>query len=130
TIVTGPDFDKVADYLIEEIYWIIGKRPRKSVPGTARNCIVLKKADMAKEAYSLTVDAAQIVISASEPAGIFYGIQSLKTLIPPATLETVRRYAAIPAVEVIDEPRFLHRALFLDVARNFQSRNQVKKLID
>src|SRR5690606_3121721 len=42
TIVTDPDFDKVADYLIEEIYWIIGKRPRKSVPGTARNCIVLK----------------------------------------------------------------------------------------
>ncbi len=130
TIVADPDFDKVADYLIEEIYWIIGKRPHRSVSGTTRNCIVLRKAAMAKEAYSLRVDATQIAISASEPSGIFYGIQSLKTLIPPVTLETVRRYAAIPAVEVIDEPRFPHRAIFLDVARNFQSRQQVKKLID
>ena len=46
------------------------------------------------------------------------------------TLKTVRRYVAIPAVEVVDAPRFPHRALFLDVAKNFQTRQQVKKIID
>lgn len=129
-IINDPEFDDVADYLVEEIYWLIGKRLAKSGPERTRNSIVLKKTDTPKEAYHLSIDAVRIEIAASEPAGIFYGIQSLKTLIPPMSLKTVRRYVAVPAVEVVDAPKFSHRAFFLDVASNFQSRQQVKKLID
>ena len=42
------------------------------------------------EAYELSVTTNGITISASTPAGIFYGIQSLKTLIPCKCMGTSR----------------------------------------
>ena len=64
-----------------------------------------------------------ISITAEENTGLFYGIQSLKSLLMkfPATL---------PEITVMDNPRFAYRGLMLDVARNFQSKETVLKLLD
>jgi len=88
------------------------------------------KAGLGDEAYELSVQPTVITITASKPAGIFYGIQSLKTLIPPSAYAHPQKSIEIPCVEVKDEPRFTYRAVSLDVARNFETKAQVLKLLD
>ena len=41
------------------------------------------KAGMAAEGYEMEINAKALIIRASTPAGVFYGIQSLKTLVAP-----------------------------------------------
>ena len=88
------------------------------------------------EAYRLSVEPDNINISAPTTAGIFYGIQTLRQLLPPAieyndpTLPPQNIKWEIPAVEVYDYPRFEYRGLHLDVARHFFPVSFVKKYID
>ena len=80
------------------------------------------------EAYELTVDASGIRIVGNSRAGVFYGLQSLRGLLPASPA----RGAAIvlPALRVVDAPRFDYRGLHLDVARNFQPKASVLRIID
>jgi hexosaminidase len=107
---------------------ILGK---KLVNSASANTIKFTyKAGISNEGYELSVQPTIITISASAPAGLFYGIQSLKTLIPAAAYAQVQKEVQIPCVEVKDEPRFAYRAVALDVARNFETKQQVLKLLD
>ena len=38
--------------------------------------------------------------------------------------------AIVPDVFIMDEPRFPYRGLHFDIARNFQSKESIKRLID
>jgi hexosaminidase len=79
------------------------------------------------EAYELTVDpTAGIRVVGASPAGVFYGLQSLRGLIPGPTSGAI----AIPAIRVVDAPRFGYRGFMLDVARNFQPRASVLRALD
>ena len=86
-----------------------------------------------KDSYSLEVSNGVIRISASESSGVFYGIQTLLQLFPveiySETLVTNIKWK-IPAVHILDEPKFEWRGMHLDVARNFKSVAFVKKFID
>src|SRR5205809_4077132 len=69
------------------------------------------------EAYTLVVDSVQgIHIVGTSPAGVFYGLQSLRSLLPAPT---PRAGLVLPAIRVVDAPRFGYRGFLLDVARNF-----------
>ncbi|MDB5144173.1 MAG: beta-N-acetylhexosaminidase [Mucilaginibacter sp.] len=82
------------------------------------------------EGYALEVKPKAIIIVASTPAGAFYGIQSLLSLIPPSAYAHPQKEVKIPCVEIRDEPRFAYRAFMLDVGRNFQTKKQVEKVLD
>ncbi|MDB5134290.1 MAG: beta-N-acetylhexosaminidase [Mucilaginibacter sp.] len=82
------------------------------------------------EGYKLSINVNGIFITASTPVGAFYGIQSLKTLIPPSAYAHTQKEIKIPCVEIKDEPRFAYRAFMLDVGRNFQSKEEVMKVLD
>ncbi|RRN77422.1 beta-N-acetylhexosaminidase, partial [Pseudoxanthomonas sp. SGD-10] len=84
---------------------------------------------MNKEAYTLKIESTGITINASSPTGVFYGIQSMKSMFPPE-LSRKQQVITLPAVEVIDSPRFAYRAFMMDVARNFQPKEQVLKVLD
>jgi hexosaminidase len=85
------------------------------------------------EAYTLDVLPTGVVIRASDPAGAFYGLETLKQLLPAAIYRdapigsTTWRAAA---VHVEDAPRFTWRGSHLDVARHFEPKEFVKKYID
>jgi hexosaminidase len=98
--------------------------------GSSANSIKLVKKDMPEDAYELNITNAAITISASSGTGVFYGIQSLKTLIPPLAYRKAQHAIILPGVDVTDKPRFAYRALLLDVARNFHSKKEVLKLLD
>ncbi len=91
-----------------------------TVDGTARG--------PGDEAYRLRIDAGDggIEIVGSDPAGVFYGVQSLRALLPVAASGPIE----IAEAAVEDAPRFGYRGMHLDVARNFQTRETVEKLLD
>jgi hexosaminidase len=73
------------------------------------------------EGYVLTVSAKGITIEGGSPAGVFYGIQTLRKSIV---------CSQIPAAVVTDAPRFVWRGMHLDCSRHFFSTDFVKKFID
>jgi hexosaminidase len=85
------------------------------------------------EGYQLSVTHEQMIIKALGAAGFFYGMQTIFQLLP---LEIHSNLAApnvtwrIPAVEIVDKPRFIWRGMHLDVGRHFMSVDFVKKYID
>ena len=80
------------------------------------------------EAYTLVVDSVQGVrIVGVSPAGVFYGLQSLRSLLPAPTPRTG---LVLPAVRVADAPRFGYRGFMLDVARNFHPKAAVLRTVD
>ena len=96
--------------------------------------IVFKLIDddtLGNEGYTLKVDD-QVHISAPTTAGLFYGGQTLRQLLPPEifSTETVEADWIIPAVEIRDVPRFGWRGLHLDVSRHFMPKEDVLKFID
>ncbi len=79
------------------------------------------------EAYRLSVDARTgIAITGASPAGVFYGLQTLRDLLPlPGAADL-----ALKEVTIVDAPRFGYRGFQLDVARNFHGKQTVFKWLD
>jgi hexosaminidase len=80
------------------------------------------------EAYELVVDPTEGVrVVGASPAGVFYGLQSLRDLLP---LSSPGGGLVLPAIRVVDAPRFGYRGFMLDVARNFQPKAAVLRTLD
>ncbi|WP_340609176.1 beta-N-acetylhexosaminidase [Xenorhabdus bharatensis] len=77
-----------------------------------------------KGAYSLDITPRGTHIVAFDQSGVFYGLQSLFSLIPA---NGVPKIATLTAQ---DAPRFEYRGMFLDVGRNFHSKEAVLRLLD
>lgn len=89
--------------------------------------------DLGDEGYTLCVAPQGIRIEAHKPAGVFYGIQTLRQLLPaeidsPQAAEGVTW--SVPCVEIRDVPRFAWRGFMLDSCRHFQSVVTVKLVLD
>lgn len=81
-----------------------------------------------KGAYKLKIEQNKINIEAVDAAGVFYGIQSLRNLVPVTAF--TKKEAIIKNILIEDEPRFEYRGMHLDVCRNFQTKESVLKLLD
>ncbi len=78
----------------------------------------------APEGYTLESSERGVRIGADTAAGLFWGMQSLRQLLPPeiegADASRVPSGGwAVPAASVTDAPRFAYRGAMLDVARHF-----------
>lgn len=85
------------------------------------------------EGYYLSVTRKGIAIRANEPAGLFYGAQTLLQLLPKEIVSATRVSGvkwASPYVQITDYPRFKWRGLMLDVARHFFTKAEVEQYID
>lgn len=129
-IVADSAFRSEATYLNNELRKLLGNLLPVSATPKAGNPIRLQRAQLAPEAYELRITPQRIVLSAADGAGIFYGIQSLKALLPIDAWASTRPSLPIPSVTVSDSPRFPVRAFMLDVSRNFQPKAAVLKLLD
>ena len=88
---------------------------------------------LGKEGYRLQVNKNGVQISANNPVGLFYGIQTLGQLLPKE-IESKSFIAGIswkiPFADIQDTPRFAWRGMMFDVARHFFTKDQVKQFID
>jgi hexosaminidase len=76
--------------------------------------------NLGAEGYRLAVGPARIQLVAATHAGLFYGLQTLRQLLPAAgpNLPAPLGSLAIPSVEIEDRPRFSYRGMHLDVGRH------------
>jgi hexosaminidase len=81
---------------------------------------------LGEEGYELSITSDSVTISANCPAGLFYGVQTLRQLLPIHSSETV----SLPAVSIRDVPRFEWRGAMLDVSRHFFGVDDLKRFID
>ena len=84
--------------------------------------------DLASEEYTVEVSPkeASIIIEGGSRAAVFYGIQSLLSLLA----STGEGHRPLPSIYISDKPRFPHRGVMLDLSRNFLPLGAVKKLVD
>ena len=104
----------------------------KAPAGPAIRLILTEGGDN-PEAYQLSVSPTQVSITASGTAGLFYGLQSLRQLLPvdidsPAVINHTPW--TVPAVEIDDAPLYEYRGLHLDVSRSFFDVAFIKRYID
>jgi hexosaminidase len=76
------------------------------------------------EAYELTVEADGVTVRAPTTAGLYWGVQTLRQLIPPSG------HVVVPGGRIADQPRFGYRSVMLDVSRHFFDVDAVKRVID
>jgi hexosaminidase len=127
-----PSFADVAELLADRLRSATGF----DIPVTegTTGFISLARVDddsLGDEGYLL--EANELVsIRALQPAGLFYGTQTLLQLLPPEIYSAgpVDREWTLPAVAIRDYPRFGWRGLHLDVSRHFMPKEDVLKLID
>lgn len=82
------------------------------------------------EGYKVTVSEQVVDISATDGAGLFYAVETIRQLLPPELEKEAITELALPAVEIIDSPRFPWRGMHLDVSRHFMPLEFIKKYID
>jgi hexosaminidase len=104
------------------------------VNGSGGILLELVSADSAlgEEGYELKIRSERITLSASHPAGLFHGIQTIRQLLP-AAIEMKSPQPGpwmIEAVTIRDRPRFGWRGTMLDVGRHFFKAEVVKRFID
>ena len=118
-------------------------------PRPTKSTIVLRLGDIerrfdefANRTSSLHVDEAYVItatpgtttpasgvvdVVGQSSAGVFYGVQTLLSLLTAADENGRRR---LVAGELADAPRFSYRGLMLDVARNFIAKDVILRTID
>lgn len=75
------------------------------------------------EAYRITITSQQITVEASQAAGFFYALQTLRQL-------WFDHNQPLPAGVIYDAPRFKYRGIMVDVARHYLTIAQLKNFID
>jgi hexosaminidase len=128
---------KIAQYLRDEIRPATGLDLKISREASSAGIQLLLNnkpdAQLGAEGYQLEVSPEKVLIRANHTSGLFYGVQSLLQLLPKeieskALISHVKW--EIPAVSVIDYPRFAWRGAMLDVSRHFFNKEEVKDFID
>jgi hexosaminidase len=115
------ELDPLAAYAAEAL----GVRVRTGMGAPQIELVLDGAASGNAEGYRLTVTPERIEVAAPEPAGVFYGLQSLRQLVPDnGALRTV------PALTIRDAPRFEYRGLHLDVGRHMFPVEFIKRYID
>lgn len=125
-IVAAAAHHDVAELVAADLEAVVGRRPAVvlSAAGAHVELIVHDgRADLGSEGYELLAGDDRIGIVAATEHGLWNGSRTLLQLIPPDT-------ARVPAVHVVDGPRFEWRGAMLDVARHFFTVAEVRRFID
>jgi len=131
---------KIGEYLAEKINTPTGfnlKVEPASNASDSPNLIFFQlnenQGDRGEEGYELLVGTESVIIRANNPAGLFYGVQTVRQLLPPEIEGTDKIKSGgltIPATHIVDKPRFGWRGMLLDCGRHFMTKDFVKRYID
>jgi len=104
-----------------------------TVPGSIRLTLAADRAALGDEGYELVAASGSLRITAYQPAGLFRATQTVRQLLPTdveSHIGVARSVWPIPAMTIVDRPRFAWRGAMLDVARHFFTVDEVKQYID
>jgi hexosaminidase len=125
-----------AGVLAEQLAPALGAAPRvvAAADGSpAVELIIDPATQLGDEGYRLVAKSTGVEIRAATTAGLFYGTQTFRQLLPSAAFAKRAVDPAdwiVPAVEIEDRPRFSWRGALLDPARNFLTIAELEDFID
>ena len=131
--VAGCGADAVARSLAAALAGDCGRHPAivHEPPAYGDFAIVIAEGEApdghSAEGYTVTVTAEGVRIGADTEAGAFFGVQTVRQLIP---VSCGADPLTIPAVSIRDHPRYAYRGAMLDVARHFFTVEEVERFID
>jgi len=146
------DAQAVAETLVDLLRRTAGLNlPVQSGAPTAGSTIALKLTPddraLGPEGYALTIEPERVTLRAVEPRGLFWGVQTLRQLLPPESAAgagadgqqgaatgpsqgKAPAEIALPALRIVDMPRYAWRGMHLDVCRHMLPVEFVKRYID
>lgn len=133
-VISSPNTLKEAEYLASVLGKGFGQNAaiKSSGKGIKLSINPILKETLGQEGYILFSNKKEIKIEGATSAGLFYGIQSLRQLLP-ADFEFSSqkdRIVSVPCLKIRDKPRFQWRAFMLDESRHFKGMDVVKNLLD
>ena len=134
TVITVPTEEQkpVAGLFASLFTRSAGFTPKVQVGTEGDVCLELDK-NLPEDAYEMQVSSGQIRVKASDSKGLFYGLQNLRLLLPPATESSTAQDTVewtVPEMTVKDAPRFGYRGFMLDVSRYFLPKEELLRMID
>lgn len=127
-VVGIPEFAEESKFLLQSIKK--GYNPKVNSAELPVQIRLVKAEDLPEEGYKISISDRKVLISASHSKGAFYGVQSFLALMPAEFWAGPSQELTLPQVEIEDYPAFGYRGFFLDVARNFQPKSQILKVLD
>lgn len=134
TVITVPTEEQkpVAGLFASLFTRSAGFTPKIQVGTEGDVCLELDK-NLPEDAYEMQVSSGQIRVKASDSKGLFYGLQNLRLLLPPAIESSTAQDTVewtVPEMTVKDAPRFGYRGFMLDVSRYFLPKEELLRMID
>jgi hexosaminidase len=137
-VIAGKEANAEAETLIQYVEPALGRRLKLVESDQARDGAIAlmlgeSREPLGDEGYRLEVSPRRAIVRAAKPAGLFYGVQTLRQLLPPAAYGSQTAGSttwSIPCVQIVDYPRFAWRGLLQDTARHFMPKEYLKKLIE
>lgn len=135
---SGPEAERIAAYLTYLLGGPLAPPPRTLMADEVAppRSIVLgvdtTKTALGLEGYELGVTRDGVTLSAAQPNGLFYGVQTIRQLLPWSVEHraAIGRRFTLVGVRIVDKPRFVWRGAMLDVSRHFIGVDAVKRYID
>lgn len=118
----------LANIYLKQLYGFTIPIKSKITDGNYIRFYKTKLKDAHPNEYHLESDSKKIVISGINDTALFYGLQTFLQLLPSQKISSASY--TIPAVSIIDFPRFAYRGMHLDVSRHFFNIDFIKKYID
>ncbi|MEU8968580.1 beta-N-acetylhexosaminidase [Streptomyces monashensis] len=127
-----PEVRRIGAYLAGILRPSTGYRLPLTESAAAGIRLHLAKGDYGAEGYRLHSGADGVTLTASAPAGLFHGVQTLRQLLPAAVEKRTVQPGPwqIAGGTVTDRPRYSYRGAMLDVSRHFFTVAQVEHYID
>lgn len=113
--------DNEADFLSNKTQFYVSN---VASSGGVNIYLLLSDTILTNEGYMLITDPSlkEVNITGKTSAGVFYGIQTLLSLLSNGN--------ELPKIEIKDQPRFDYRGMHVDLARNFIPKAALYKLMD
>ncbi|MEU6118627.1 beta-N-acetylhexosaminidase [Streptomyces sp. NPDC047117] len=133
-LAAGPGTADTERWLRATLGEALGLPLPPGTPGAPGTITLAVDPELPAEHYRLDTTEGSVRITGGDPAGVFWGAQTLRQLLgadafrrAPIRPEGAR---SLPALRIEDGPRFGWRGLMLDVARHFLPKDDVLRYLD
>jgi len=121
--------EKLRDYLRPATNFLLPISPKGAIQLSLDSSLK----HLGDEGYALKSSRGGVEIRAFKEAGLFYGIQTLRQLLPPEIFRSSKIEGVkwtVPSVTIEDAPRFVWRGSHVDECRHFMGKDAIKKHLD
>lgn len=134
----SPELLKTGQYLADKLNPSTGLaievKKATGTPGKGNIYLSLSgnDAELGDEGYELNITDKMVTLTANKPAGLFYGVQTLRQLFPPKVEMSSLQEGPweIATGTIRDYPAYGYRGAMRDVARHFFGIDDIKIFID